>query len=194
MNEFAKYLDFWVEGQKQGFAGALPRIKLPNGSKMVAHYRHPLLYVDNWYGSDLGGGQTLLYKLSEAWMPERPFHIYGVPIARQGYSGHIVKRFSEAEAAQLREIFGDLSQSDIVWKVLKSALAQVSRERPFRGPKLYFYPECRDLFYTSSEPGNPERTAGREDIYFRSGVAERHLFRGGYDFVLIKKNLEDELP
>jgi len=204
-SEFEPYLDFWLEGQKKGFAGNLPRIKLQNSSKMVALYKHPLLYVDNWYGSDSGGGQTMLYLLSETWKSDNPLQIVGTPIARLGYSGRIIRKLDGHELEdllratllndRLRENISELSlhssQSEIIWVLLKDALSQVSRERPFRGPEYYDYgwndvPEIR---YRSEESGDISRTIGREII----DIGRRDVFLGNYDFVLIKKNLEDNL-
>jgi len=204
-SEFEPYIDFWLEGQRQGFAGNLPRIKLQNGSKMVALYKHPLLYVDNWYGSDLGGGQTMLYLLSETWKSDNPLQIVGTPIARLGYSGRILRRIDNQELEdlcratllndRLREKINQLSlhsfQSEIIWVLLKDALSQVSRERPFRGPEYYDYgwnkmPEIR---YMSEESGGISRTVGKEII----DIGRRGVFLGNYDFILIKKNLEDRL-
>ncbi len=54
IKEFEPYLDFWLEGQRKGFAGDLPRTRLEDGSKMVFFHKHLLLYIDRWYGSDLG--------------------------------------------------------------------------------------------------------------------------------------------
>jgi len=203
MPEFEKYLDFWVEGQKRGFAGELPRIKLTNGSKMVALQNYPLLYVDNWYGSDLGGGQTSLYVLSEPWNlddalknPDNALKIVGTPIAILGYSGEIVSRlpYSEMNFIKKLDVFRNISsESDIVWKVLKAALSQVSRERPLRGPVYYRYPECQNLVYQSKERCYMKRTIGNEFIIFDSNFSKGLLFKGNYYFTLVKKRLEDTL-
>jgi len=194
--EFGRYLDFWVKGQKQGYAGETPEIiKLPDGSKYVSLYEHPLLHFDRWYGSDLGGGQTILYVLSEPWDSENPLCIVGTPVARLGYSGEITTRFSSSglEILNAKKTFkGVSSVSDIVWKVLKSALSQVSRERPLRGPEFYRYPECGDFVYTSKERRSIGRIIGEEKVTFE-GYGLINLFQGNYDCTLIKKNLGDSL-
>lgn len=193
--EFEPYLDFWLEGQRKGFAGDLPREKLPDGSKIVTLKKGDFLYVDRWYGSDIGGGQTILYKGLETADDEKVTLIIntGKPIARLGYSGEIVRRFTEEELKELRKVFGDVSQSDIIWKVLKSALSQVSKERFLRGPNHFQFPEFPDFLYCSNEKqdGN-NRVVGIEDItLLRADVPL--CFVGSYDFTLIKKNLEDRL-
>src|SRR3989344_2931106 len=195
--EFEPYLDFWLEGQKKGFAGDLPRTKLPDGSKRVVLFNKPvlqadLLYVDRWYGSDLGGGQTILYHLPETTHPIFDFSNFeGKPIARLGYSGEIVRRFTKEEMKNLEEVFGSsISQSDIIWKVLKSALSKVTKERPLRGPGRVSFSEFPAFCYLSEEKRAGEnRIVGDEEITF-FGIP---CFLGNYDFTLIKKNLEDKL-
>lgn len=188
-----------MQGQKRGFAGDLPRTKLPDGSKLVALCDYPRLYIDRWYGSDWGGGQTMLYVLSEPWSPENPLQIVGKPVARLGYSGQITRRFRESEIEDIRKVFGNMSQSEIVWMVLKRALSHVNEERPFRGPDHYNYPELpafeywHRISYISTEDTCPEnpltRVRGEERISFRKWT----VFSGSYDFVLIKRKIEDKL-
>lgn len=197
--EFAPYLDFWVKGQKNGFAGNLERIKLSDGSKLVFLHEHPLLYVDQWYGADLGGGHAILYNVTEFEVtedPSNPLRIVGTPVARLAYTGRITGRFSEQEMQDFRPTFGDIPQSEIIWKVLKSALGQVNRKRPFRGPEHYEYPEFPRLYYMDREWINPETASGQEFILLRKGteVGGTAHYEGSYDFVFIKKNLEDKLP
>ena len=190
LSEFEPYLDFWLEGQKKGFAGNLPREKAPDGSKFVILRNGNLLYVDRWYGSDLGGGQTILYKLDITEDPEKVIlgtPISGKPIARLGYSGQIVRRFSVKEKEILARTFRDIPQSDIIWKVLKSSLSQVNRERPFRGPDYFEY--AGDFVYESNEEKLISGIDGKERIYHLG----RPVFVGSYDFTLIKNNLEDRL-
>jgi len=187
-NEFEKYLDFWVEGQKQGFAGELPRKQLTDGSKVVALHKHPLLYVDHWYGSDIGGGQTTLHILTSPWNPEKPLDIVGTPIARLGYGGQIVQRIHDKDLNEYLEAYS-ITQSEMVWKVLKAALSKVSKDRPFRGPEQYVHP-FPHWVYQSKEEGDMNRTVGHEFIHDHSSV----IFKGNYDFSLIKKNFEDALP
>jgi hypothetical protein len=203
--EFEKHLDFWLKGQKLGFAGVKPvptdnitdamfnltRKKLPDGSKIVALREHPhslsRLYVDRWYGSDMGGGQTTLYILTSPWNPEKPLDITGTPIARLGYSGQIVQRIHDKDLNEYLEAF-NITQSEMVWKVLKSALSKVSKDRPFRGPEQYVHP-FPHWVYQSKEEGDMNRTVGHEFIRDHSSV----IFKGNYDFTLIKQNLEDAL-
>ena len=160
--EFEPYLDFWVEGQKQGFAGQLPRIKNPDGSKMVVLSQGNLLYLDRWFGSDIGGGQTLLYELTQQWNPEKPLEIVGNAKAKLSYSGEIIRRFTEEELVFLRQFYPTQSHSDIIWSVLKKALSQVSRERPFRGPK--FFIDDRLHSYKSKEEKRQNGIIGQETI------------------------------
>ena len=94
---FKRYMDIWLAGQRNGYAGTGKWTKLPDGSEMVAYPQSDLLYVDRWCGSDVGGGQTVLYKLSEPWNPGLPEKISGIPLARMGYSWNIVRRFSKQE-------------------------------------------------------------------------------------------------
>ena len=193
LTEFEPHLDFWLKGQKQGFAGKLPRIKLPDGSKMIALCEHPRLYVDRWYGSDLGGGQTILYILSELWRESNPLNIVGMPIARLGYSGQIVKRIDDEKMNE--KMGAGKEQSEVVWNVLKSALSQVSRERPFRGPAYYLYPnELPRWVYRSQETGDFNYTVGHESIVYLGKKSNLVVFEGSYDFTLIKKNIEDKMP
>ncbi len=194
LSEFEPYLDFWLEGQRRGFAGDLPREKLPDSSKIVVFRKHPLVYVDRWYGSDLGGGQTILY--SESGRSEFPLSViegtpmHVKPIARLGYSGQINRRFHLEELLPLGNFSLDiLSQSDIIWTFLKSALSQVTRERPLRGPVNFENQNFPGLKYRSLER---ERTLGREEI-IHVDDPDNPLYEGNYDFTLIKKKLEDRL-
>lgn len=189
--EFEPYLDFWLDGQRQGFAGHLPRIKLSDGSKMVVLPKDNLVYIDRWYGSDLGGGQTLLYEVIEPWNIDKPTEIEGVAKARLGYSGEIVRRFTEEEMKNLVGVFGKtMSQSDIIWRVLKSALSKVNKERPLRGPGQFTFREFPAFQYNSEEKDlGDNRLVGEENIFFQGSPC----FVGNYDFTLIKKNLEDRL-
>ncbi|MEK6936612.1 MAG: hypothetical protein AABW58_00915 [Nanoarchaeota archaeon] len=196
IKEFEHYLDFWLQGQRKGFAGDLPRTRLEDGSKIVFLRKHPLLYVDRWYGSDSGGGQTILYKSIGMQDSESPLKIIEgtptsvIPIARLGYSGEIVRRFTEEEMEKLRKTFGDTSQSDIIWRVLKAALSKVERERPLRGPGQVIFIEFPGFKYISEEKHSGDnRIIGEEIISF----AGNSCFSGNYDFALIKKNLEDKL-
>ena len=195
IHEFEPYLDFWLEGQRKGFAGDLPREKLPDDSKFVLLRKGKLLYIDRWYGSDIGGGQTILYD-DALDNPEKIIFgtpASGKPIARLGYSGEIIRRFTEDELKELRKVFCDISQSNIIWRVLKSALSQVSRKRFLRGPIFYQFPEFPDFIYCSKDrqEGN-NRIIGSEDISMPRKDSPL-CFIGDYDFTLIKRNLEDRL-
>jgi len=195
-SEFDNYLDFWLEGQREGFAGNLERIKLPNGSKMVTLYNSELrwLYVDHWYGADLGGGQTILYVAAEPWNPSS--RIVGTPVARLGYSGQIIERFTPEEMEDIGKFFGDIPQSEVIWKELKAALSQVTPERPFRGPDWHEYPGFPHLYYSSNTQQNEDMSSAiiEEQIGFRKEEWCKTHFVGHADFTLIKKNLEDSLP
>lgn len=197
--EFESYLDFWVKGQKNGFAGNLERIELSDGSKFVYLHEHPLLYVDQWQGADLGGGLTSLYKVKQFDVVKNPVNqviIVGEKVAKLGYSGRITGRFNEQEMQNMKPVFGDIPQSEIIWRVLKSALRQVTRERPLRGPEYYKYPEFPGLQYMSREFVTPVSADGHEFIFLDKGIFREQTayFDGVYDFTLIKRNLEDELP
>ncbi len=195
LSEFEPYLDFWLECQRKGFSGDSPRKKSPDGSKHVTLREGNLLYVDSWYGSDIGGGQTVLYKDVVADpAPKLAFPKQSLqPIARLGYSGEIVRRFTEEEMEYLKPVFGDMSQSEIVWKVLKSALSKVSKERFLRGPRSYIFPVFSDFLYSAEESQDGDnRIRGAEDIILDRSE-DRIVFVGTYDFTLIKNNLEDRL-
>lgn len=193
-----EFLDMWVEAKRNGYAGDLERIKLPDGSKMVIYGdRSSWIYIDRWYGSDLGGGQEILWMLEKPYdlNSRNPAHPVGTPICRMSYSGRVVRRFSKEEIKELSPVFGGTKaeryQSDILWEILKLALSQVTKERPFRGPEYFPHPLTPKLVYTSHDIIGlpPIRVVGSESILFNN----IQCFEGVYDFIIIKKDFEDKL-
>jgi len=231
-----QFWEFWVKGQQQGFAGKLPRIKLPDGSKITVLYEHPLIYTDRWYGSDSGGGQTLVHVLRWQWDERQPLSINGTPLARMGYSGQVVD-WGEEELKQVilesqqqaepatsipnfyhstplglalserckrlyvkepkcacvspkSDILTNPPSSEQLWGFLKTALSQASRTCLFRGPSEHTHQDYPEFEYSSKEVAiGPGFHQGTEMISYKG----LRRFQGVYDFVLVKKNLGDQL-
>ena len=130
-----------------------------------------------------------MYLLSKPWDPSCPSEISGIPLARMGYSGQIAGRLMMDDLERLTQVFGEIPQSDLVWRFLKQALSCVTLERPLRGPTCFVSPTFPGFAYVSVEEGNMHHTVGKEGITYQGTL----LFKGAYDFTIIKKNLEDTL-
>lgn len=202
---FDEFKHLWIEGQRQGFAGSLDKTEMPDGSSVVGLAENGLLYLDHWHGSDVGGGQTLIYKLEDfdrntswTWNPMHPLNVRGAAIARMGYSGSIVRRFTEEEMTVLSREYGNMSQSKIVWDFLMQNLRNVNENYPYRGQSEVKHDRVPSLTYNSHHNFVPfdsfknlesqNRVAKGEEYICYNGIP---VFAGNFDFCITKQNLEE---
>lgn len=133
----------------QGDAASVAAL-LP-GSRQLEYHREPFSYRDIYFGGEFFVGQETVYQ-------------GGAPVWAMGYGGGLLP-VSEAPV-----------EATTVYDFLRTALRQVTPERPFRGPG-----ELREgaFAYTSESHGEIDRFWGVETITYGGHLIYELRYSGG---------------
>jgi hypothetical protein len=144
------FIDFLLDAKMHSYAGVGERDEtaVEGGGKRLTYRRENYVYVDTYYGNDPFMGEEIVFRDGTA--------IYGM-----NFYGLVLDTTVPS---------GD------VYCFLQSAMRQVGRERPFRGPDVF---TSGDWEYRDHSDGGPERFAGEETILFQGRPVYRLTYHGG---------------
>lgn len=140
---------FLIASNTAGYADGNSKkwIKEDNRSTTIPFESGDWRSDDNFFGGEpYGGRNVVFYKGNPAWL--------------MVYYGWVEEGVN----------------NDVVYKVLRGALMQMSKEAPFRGPKEY---KEKEFTYTNSWNGDMEKFDGEEKITQGGKVIYQAKYRGG---------------
>ena len=141
---------FLFEANKAGYAGGNERewVKQDDGSTTIEFLQGNYRIHDNFFGGEPYGGRLVVfYEDKPVWM--------------MVYYGWVE----------------DGVAPDAVYKVLRSALAQMPKEYPFRGPHSYTE---SNMEYVNFWEGDIDRFMGEEQIVRDDATLYKANYMGGY--------------
>ncbi len=141
---------FLVYSNKAGYAGGDEKkwIKEADGSTSIPFASGPWRSHDNFFGGEPYGGRVIVfYEEKPVWM--------------MVYYGWVEKGVP----------------TDLVYGVLRSALMQMPKDAPFRGPKKHI---DGDSTYTNNWDGDLARYFGEEQITKGAKLVYKANYRGGW--------------
>jgi hypothetical protein len=144
------FIEFLLAAKRATYAagdGGQSEAALP-GSKQLEYRQGRYLYRDIYFGGQAFAGQEVVY------FEQRPYW-------SMVYMGSMLAPVAEMDAFS---------------HVLKSALARVKPERPYRGPEEF---RLADWWYRDRSTGSPARFDGEEEIWQGTLCVYRLKYSGG---------------
>ena len=152
--DIVDFLTFLVEAKRSAYPtpdNSTSRLILP-GATQLEYTRGLFAYKNIYCGFERFSGQEVV-------------HYANSPIWGMGYSGGLVNHY-----------MWDL-QPQWIYAVLRSALAQVSEEIPFRGPLKFEY---YGFEYSNHPLGHVGEFIGEETIKYREALVYHLWYVGGF--------------
>lgn len=140
---------FLLDSNKAGYAGGEEKkwIKESDGSTTIPFEKGKWRSHDNFFGGEPYGGRVVVfYENKPVWM--------------MVYYGWVEKG----------------TEANPVYEVLRSALKEMPKDAPYRGPEEYIQ---GDFIYSNEWEGTIERYSGEEKITQKGKLLYKAYYRGG---------------